>query len=73
MEKPLLNLADYGLMTAAEVAKLKNVSLRTVGTWVAKGYLAAVDLGQDNRRFLLLDAAEVRAFTPPPAGRPVQD
>ena len=58
-------LSEFGLVTVDEAAKMRGCAVRTVQKWVADGILPALCAGKGRRGVYLL-----RAFTPPPRGRP---
>lgn len=63
-------LADVGLLSVAEAAARLDVAERTVQKWIQDGLLPVVVAGGGMRTVHLVRLADVKAFEPPPRGRP---
>jgi excisionase family DNA binding protein len=63
-------LAKVGLMTVVEAAGRLGRSARGVQKLILDGHLPAVVAGAGRRAVYLVRESDVKAFTPPPMGRP---
>jgi hypothetical protein len=66
-------LSEYGLMTVDEAAAARGWVVRTVQKWITDGLLPVVCAGHGKRGVYLLREKDVKAFTPPPRGRPAKE
>lgn len=63
-------LSEFGLMTVAEACAAKGWAAKTVQNWIGAGLLPAVVIGAGRSARFLLRKSDVKAFVPPPRGRP---
>jgi hypothetical protein len=63
-------LSELELLTVGDVAALKGKAVRTVQKWILDGAIPVFVVGTGKRTVYLLRESDVKAFNPPPMGRP---
>lgn len=65
-----LPLSLLGVVSVDDWAAELGRTTRAVQRWIARGLIPAFVVGAPPRQTYLLRVADVKAFTPPPVGRP---